>query len=113
MTAIQAVPPDDDSDDVAVTGLDSLTAAETALAERKSGQSIQTLASETYPRVGLMGALGWVYARRKDPKLSYDSYMSSRTYLDITRELGLTGDDDSTDDDEDGEAGAEGKDEPG
>lgn len=87
-------------------GLDSLTAAETAMAERKAAQSITTLGNENHPQAGLLGALGWVLFRRTDQRITYDAYMSSRTLTDITRELKLTADedDDETDD--------EGKDEP-
>jgi hypothetical protein len=73
-------------------GLDALTAAETSMAERKAGQSIATLGNEGYPQVGLLGALGWVLAKRGDPKLTYDGYMGSRTVNQITVELALTED---------------------
>jgi hypothetical protein len=84
-------------------GLDSLTAAESAMAERKAAQSIATLGNDNFPQVGLLGALGWVLARRGDVKLTYEAYMGSRTLNQITEELALT-----TPDDEDEEA--EGKD---
>lgn len=88
--------PDDDEQ----LGLDDLTAAESALAERKAGQSIATLGNEAFPQVGLIGALGWVLARRREPKLTFESYMSSRKLSDITRELGLADDDEDEDDEE-------------
>lgn len=87
------------------TGLDSLTAAETAAAEREAGQSVTTLGNDRFPQVRLLGALGWVLARRSTPALKFDHYMSSRTVNDITRELGLTSDEEPTT-----EAEAEGKD---
>lgn len=85
-------------------GLDSMTAAEQAMAERAAAQSIATLGNEKFPQVGLIGALGWVLARRRDPRLKYDAYMSTHKLSEITRELGLS------DDDEDDDEGDEGKD---
>lgn len=81
-------------------GLDSLTAAETAMAERKAAQGITTLGNERFPQAGLVGALGWVLARRSDQRLTYDAYMSSRTLSDITGELGLNEDDEEAGDDD-------------
>ena len=86
-------------------GLDDLTAAESALAERKAGQSIATLGNDNFPQVNLIGALGWVLARRREPKLTFEAYMAGRKLSDITRELGLADDEDEDEDDE-------GKDEP-
>lgn len=89
--AVQAVKtPDPDKE---ALGLDSLTAGETAMAERKAAQSITTLGSENFPQAGLLGALGWVLARRSEPSLTYDQYMASRTLVQITEELALTDDD--------------------
>lgn len=85
--SIQAVTPA--PDDEPTLGLDSLTAAESAMAERKAGQSIATIGNENFPQVGLIGALGWVLARRTDPRLTYEAYMGSRKLNDITTELGL------------------------
>lgn len=82
-------------------GINSLTAAETAMAERKAGQSITTIGNEAYPQAALLGALGWVMHRRTDSRVTYDSYMASHTLTEITRELGLTADDE--DDDEEGQ----------
>lgn len=93
---IEAEAPENDP-----VGLDSMTAAETAMAERKAGQSITTLANENAPKAGLLGALGWVLARRTDQKVTYEQYMSSHTLAEIGTLLGL--------DDEDGED-EEGKD---
>lgn len=83
-------------------GLDSLTAAETAMAEQQAHQSITTLGSEGYPQAGLIGALGWALARRGNPKLSYVEYMASRKLSDITRELGLVDDEAGTPEEEEG-----------
>jgi hypothetical protein len=76
-------------DDKAAVGIDALTAAETAMAERKAGQSITTLGNDAFPQVGLLGALGWSLMRRNDPKLTYEGYMSSHTVDQITTDLGL------------------------
>jgi hypothetical protein len=89
--------------DETASGLDELTAAETAIAERKAGQSIGTLGSDVYPQVALLGALGWVLAKRTQPTLTYDDYMGGRTVAEITRELGLSGTADA-----DAEAGKDG-----
>lgn len=78
-------------------GLDDLTAAETAAAERQAAQSVTTLGNERFPQAGLVGALGWVLARRRDPRLTYASYMETRTLGDIATELGLSDDDADTD----------------
>jgi hypothetical protein len=82
--------------------IDSLTAAETAMAERQAAQSITTLGNEQYPQAQLLGALGWVMWRRKDARMRFDTYMSGRTLTEITRELGLTADEEVDDDDEEG-----------
>jgi hypothetical protein len=92
--------PDRDADETPL-GLDDLTAAETAMAERKAGQSITTLGNDAFPQVTLIGALGWVLARRRDQRLTFDRYMESRTVTQITRELGLARDDDDDEDDAD------------
>jgi hypothetical protein len=84
-------------------GINDLTAAESAMAERKAGQSITTLGNDAYPQVALIGALGWVLARRRDPRLTYDAYMQGRKVTDISRELGLVDDDDEADDDDEGD----------
>lgn len=97
---MQAVPTPDPPTPEQNTGLDSLTAAETAMAERQAAQSITTLGNEKYPQAGLIGALGWVLHRRREPRMKFDEYMSSRTLTDVTRELGLSGDNDDEDDDE-------------
>lgn len=91
--------------DTSALTLDSLTAAETALAERKAGQSITTLGSDRFPQSALIGALGWVLYRRTDVRITYDAYMESRTLQEITRELGLSDDDEAQDEEQ-----AEGKD---
>lgn len=82
-------------------GLDDLTAAEVAFAERKAGQSVTTLGNERFPQAGLIGALGWVLHRRTDARITYERYMESRKLNDITRELGLSSDEEPADEDAD------------
>lgn len=98
--SVKAVQPDPEPPRVT---LDDLTAAETAMAERKAGQSIATLGNENFPQVGLIGALGWIVHRRHDQRMTFDAYMASRTVNEITRELGLGDDDDEADDEGEGE----------
>jgi hypothetical protein len=86
---VKAVKPADEPDETPM-GLDALTAAESAAAERQAAQSITTLGNENFPQINLIGALGWVLARRKNPALKFDHYMSSHTVAQITRELGLS-----------------------
>lgn len=76
--------------------IQNLYAAEIALAERTAGLSIATLEDPNFPKIALLGALGWVAAKRDEPGLKYDFYMSNRTLEQITAELGI-------EDDEDGE----------
>jgi hypothetical protein len=97
MGAVAAV---QDSPDNEPIGIDNLTAAEVAMAERKAGQSITSLANDALPKVSLMGALGWVQARRSDVKLTYDAYMNGHTLTEILTELGMSADEDEQEDDE-------------
>lgn len=83
--------------------IENLTAAEMSIAERASGLSVATLEDANYPKVDLLAALGWVYAKRQDPTLTFAAYKDSRTLMQITEELGI----DVEDDDED-----EGKEKP-
>jgi hypothetical protein len=96
-----------DDDDDKPKGINSLTAAESAMAERKAGQSITTLGNDAYPQVQLIGALGWMLARRDDPRLQFDAYMSSHKVNDIARELGIADDDDDEGEDDDDGLGPE------
>jgi hypothetical protein len=94
--------PDRDAErDAEPQGINSLTAAESAMAERKAGQSITTLGNDAFPQVALIGALGWVLARRHETRLTYDAYMASHKVNEIARELGLVDDDDDEDEGED------------
>lgn len=102
--AVQAVKSEPE---VEALGLDSLTAAETAMAERQAAQSITTLGNEAFPQANLIGALGWVLFRRTDQRMTFAKYMESRRLNDITKELGLSGDDE---DEESDDAEAVGKD---
>lgn len=107
--AVSAIEPPE-RDDTEVLGINSLTAAESAMAERKAGQSITTLGNDAYPQVGLIGALGWVLARRSETRLTYEAYMSSHKVDEIARELGLADDDDDSDDDSDDDTEGKGGD---
>jgi hypothetical protein len=98
MQAVTAVSPEPDPHENSAQGLDSLTAAETAMAERQAAQSITTLGNERFPQANLLGALGWVMHRRREPRTKFDDYMSSRTLTEITRELGLSGGDEDDED---------------
>lgn len=91
--SIKAVEPDVPD---APLGIENMTAAETALAEKQAAQSITTLGNDAYPQVGLIGALGWVMARRTDQRITFARYMETHKISDITRELGLTTDDDAS-----------------
>jgi hypothetical protein len=91
--AVEPTPPQDSpSDETTVSGIDSLTAGETAAAERKAALSITTLGDNHFPQVGLLGALGWMLMRRKDPKLTYERYMAENTVEQITNDLSLSDD---------------------
>jgi len=72
--------------------LNDLTAGEMAMAERTAGMSIATLEDPNYPKVGLLGAMAWVLAKRDDVKLKYDDFMNSNTLEQITESLGLNDD---------------------
>jgi hypothetical protein len=96
--AVKAVEPEPENEPV---GIDNMTAAETAMAERKAGQSITSLGNENLPKANLLGALGWVLARRTDPKVTFEQYMNSHTLVQIGEELGFN-DDDTEDEDEEG-----------
>jgi hypothetical protein len=106
MTGVEGTPmsvtPMPKPDAVPTIGLDDLTAAELAIAERKAAQSITTLGNPQFPQASLLGALGWVLARRTDARLTFDAYMSSRKLAEITRELGLSTNDDDDDPDAEG-----------
>lgn len=87
--------------------LQKLTAAEMSIAERTSKLSIATLEDPEYPKIDILGALGWVYAKRSNVKLTFQDYMESHTLDQIAEELGLDEDDedDELPGDEDTEAG--------
>lgn len=69
--------------------LNKLTAGEMATAERVAGLSIATLEDANFPKVPILGALAWVYAKRENPTLTYESFMDSNTLEQITELLGL------------------------
>lgn len=76
--------------------IESLTAFEMSMAEKKAGLSIATLEDPNYPKVDLLGALGWVHAKREEPTLKFEDYMKTRTLEQITDELGITDEDDDS-----------------
>lgn len=78
--------------------IQSLTAQEMSIAERKSGLSLATLEDPNFPKVAILGALGWVYAKRTEPTLTFEEYMSTRTLEQITEELGIEDEDEDGDD---------------
>lgn len=98
--SVHAVEPEPQDTTTIASGIDSLTAAESAMAERKAGQSITTLGNDAFPQVGLLGALGWVLMRRAEPRLTYETYMQSKTVEQITQDLGLSADVDEGKDDD-------------
>lgn len=73
--------------------INELKAAEYAIAERTAGLSIATLEDANFPKVGLLGAIGWVLAKRENATLSYNEYMETRTLEEIMDELGLSDED--------------------
>ncbi len=79
--------------------IESLSAFEMSMAEQTAGLSVATLEDPNFPKVDLLGALGWVNAKRAEPTLTFRAYMESRTLTQITDELGLN---------EDGDEAAEG-----
>lgn len=69
--------------------IQTMKAAELSIAERKAGLSLSTLEDANYPKADLLIALGWVIAKREDPKLTFEAYGMSKTLEEITDELGL------------------------
>lgn len=74
--------------------LTTLTAGEMALAEKTAGLSIATLEDANFPKVDLLAALAWVYARREDPKVKFEEFKDKHTLTEITEMLGLGDDED-------------------
>ena len=70
--------------------IQTLTAGEMAKAEKTAGLSIATLEDPNFPKVDLLAALAWVYARREDPKVSFEDFKDSKTLSEITDLLGLS-----------------------
>lgn len=69
--------------------INTMKAAELSMAERKAGISIATLEDPNFPKTDLLIALGWVVARRDNPKLTFEEYGNSKTLEEIIDELGL------------------------
>lgn len=82
----------------AATMIQTLTAAEVSIAERKAGLAITSLEDPTLPKVDLLGALAWVHAKRSEPLLTFPAFMERSTLSTILKALGQ--DDDEGEDDE-------------
>lgn len=74
--------------------IQQLTAGEMALAEKTAGLSIATLEDPNFPKVDILAALAWVYARREEPKVTFNEFKDSKTLEQITDILGLGDDED-------------------
>lgn len=70
--------------------IETMKAAELSLAERTAGISISTLEDPNFPKTDLLIALGWVVAKREDPKLTFKAYGESKTLSEVMEDLGLT-----------------------
>lgn len=70
--------------------ISQLTAFEMSQAERTAGLSIASLEDPTFPKVDLLGALAWVYAKRDEPTLTFKSFMQDHTLEQITDVLGMS-----------------------
>lgn len=71
--------------------IQTMKAAELSLAERTAGLSIATLEDPNFPKTDLLIALGWVIAKRTDPKVTFKDYGESKTMEEITADLGING----------------------
>lgn len=70
--------------------IQEMKAAELSIAERKAGLSIATLEDPNYPKTDLLIALGWVFAKREDPTLTFEDYGNKYTLEEIVEQLGLS-----------------------
>lgn len=75
--------------------INQLTAGEMAIAERTAGLSIATLEDPNFPKVNILGALGWVHAKRSDQNLKFEDYMNAHTLEQITEQLGISAEDEA------------------
>lgn len=73
--------------------IESMTAAELSMAERKAGLAITSLEDVNAPKVDMLAALGWVYRRRSDSSMTFEQYRERHTIQQITEELGIADDD--------------------
>lgn len=92
--AVQAIPAPEPEPGKEPFAVESMTINESAMVERLSAQSIITFGNPAYPQATLIGAIGFVNARRQDPRLKHEAYLEGRTMAGILAELGMTGDDD-------------------
>jgi len=70
--------------------IQEMKAAELAIAERKAGLSIATLEDPNYPKTDLLIALGWVFAKRENPTVTFEDYGMQFTLDEIVGQLGLS-----------------------
>lgn len=68
--------------------IDTLTAGEMAVAERKSGTAITALEDPNAPKIALLTSLAWVVMKRDNPKVKYEE-AESKTLNQIMDVLGL------------------------
>ena len=69
--------------------IDTLTAGEMAIAERKSGMAITALENPNAPKIALLTALAWVVLKREDSKAKYED-AEALTLTQIMDVLGLS-----------------------
>ena len=66
-----------------------LTAMETLIAEKTAGLSIATLEDPNFPKVGLIGAMAWVVAKREQADLKFEDFMNEHTLEECLEIAGL------------------------
>lgn len=66
-----------------------LTAMETLIAEKTAGLSLATLEDPNFPKVGLIGAMAWVVAKRSDATLKFEDFMNDHTLDECLEISGL------------------------
>lgn len=69
--------------------IQTMKAAELSMAERTAGLSLATLEDPNFPKADLLIALGWVIAKRDNPKLTFKDYGETYTLEEITEQLGI------------------------
>ena len=69
--------------------INTLKAAELAIAERTAGISIATLDDPNYPKTDLLIALAWVLYKRDNPTVTFKDFGMKFTLSEITEQLGF------------------------